>query len=93
MRKLQHTLPKRPQAKIFKSFTRLNLDYSDVVYDRASNELCLQSLESLQYSAAVIITEAFRGTSSKKFSQELGLETLKSRPLVSKLCLLYKLIK
>ena len=78
---------------IYKSFIRPHLDYGDVVYDRASNESFHQSLESLQYNAAIAITGAIRGTSSEKLFQELGLETLKSRRWLRKLCLFYKLIK
>ena len=73
---------------IYKLFVRPHLDYEDVVYDRVSNELFHQSLESLQYNAAIAITGEIRGTSSEKFFQELGLETLKSRRW-----LFYKLIK
>ena len=40
---------------IYKSFAKPLLDYGDVVYDRASNESFHQSLESLQYSAAIAI--------------------------------------
>ena len=49
---------------IYKSFIWPHLDYDDVVYDRAFNESFHQSLESLQYSAAIAITDAIRGTSS-----------------------------
>ena len=52
---------------IYKSFVRTHSDYGDIVRrDRASNELCHQSLESLQYSAAIATTEEIRGTSSEK---------------------------
>ena len=50
------------------------------------------SLESLQYSAAIVITRAIRETSSEKLLQELGLETLKSRRWLRKSYLFYKLI-
>ena len=36
------------------------------------------------------ITGAIRGTSSEKLFQELGLESLKSRLWLRKLCLFYK---
>ena len=80
MRKSQPTLPTRKSlVTIYKSFIRPHLDHGDVVYDRALNELFHQSLESFQYSAAIAITETILGTSSEKLSQELGLETLKSK--------------
>ena len=78
---------------IYKSFIRPHLDYGHVVYDRASNESFHQSLESLQYNAAIAVTGTIRGTSSENLFQGLGLETLKSRRWLRKLCLFYKLIK
>ena len=70
-----------------------HLDYGEVIYDRAYNTSLHQNLESLQYSAAIAITGAIRETSSEKLFQELGLETIKSRRWLRKLCLFYKLIK
>ena len=64
-----------------------------MVYLRTFNESFHQSLESLQYSTAIAITRVIRGKSSQKLFQELGLETLKSRRWLRKLCLFYKLIK
>ena len=63
--------------KIYKTFIRPHLDYGDAIYDRAFNEPFHQRLESIQYNAAIAITETIRGTSSEKLFQELGLETLK----------------
>ena len=93
LRKFQSTLPRKSLVTIHKSFIRPYLDYGDVIYDRASNESFHKSLESLQYSAAIAITGAIRGTSSEKLLQEIGLETLTSRRRLRKLCLFYKLIK
>ena len=77
LRKLQPTLPKKYLVTINKSFISPHLDYNDVVHDRASNESCHQSLEFLQYSAAIVITGAIRGISSEMLSQKVGLETLR----------------
>ena len=49
------------------------------MYDQASNESFHQRIESIQYNAAIGITSAIRGTSSKKLYQELGLEPLRSK--------------
>ena len=43
------------------------------------NESFHQRIESIQYKAAIAITDAIRGTSSEKLYQELGLESLRSR--------------
>ena len=87
----QPTLPRKSTVTIYKSFIRPHLDYGEFVYERP-NESFQQSFESLQYSAAIAIAEAIRGTSSEKLFQELGLETLKSTRWLRKLCLFYKLI-
>ena len=42
------------------------LDHGDVNYDRASNESCHQSLESLHYRAAIAVSWAIRERSSEK---------------------------
>ena len=72
LRKFQLTLPRKSLLTINKSFIRPHLDYGDVIYDRAYNESFHQNLESLQYSAAIAVTGAIRGTSSEKLFQELG---------------------
>ena len=74
LRKFQPTFPRKSLVTIYKSFIRPNLDYGDVIYDRDYNESFHQNLESLQYSAAISITGAIRGTSSEKLFQELRLE-------------------
>ena len=70
---------------IYKSFIRPHLDYGDIVYDQAFNESIHKNLEFIQYNAAVAITGAIRGTSSARLSQELVLESLKSRGWLRKL--------
>ena len=74
LRKFQPAFPRKSLVTIYKSFIRPNLDYGDVIYDRDYNESFHQNLESLQYSAAISITGAIRGTSSEKLFQELRLE-------------------
>ena len=90
LRKFQQILPRQSLITIYKSFIRPHLDYGDTVYDRAFNESFHKNLQSIQYNAAIAITGAIRGTSSEKRFQELGLESLKSRRWLRKLCLFYK---
>ena len=71
-------------------FIQTHLDYGDIVYDRAFNESFHENFESTQNNAAIAITGAIRGTSSDTLFQELGLESLKSRRRLRKLCLFYK---
>ena len=72
-------------------FIRPHLDYDNIVYDRAFNELFDTNLESVEYNAAIAITGTIRGISSEKLFEELGLESLKSRRWLRKLCLFYKI--
>ena len=60
----------------------LHLHYGDIFYDRGFNESFHKNLESIQCKVA--ITEAI--TSSEKLCQELGIESLKSRRWIRKLC-------
>ena len=89
--RFQQILPRQSLITIYKSFIRPYLDYGDIAYDRAFNESFHKYLESINYNAAIAITGAIRGTSSEKLFQELGLEYLKSRRWVRKLCLFYKI--
>ena len=83
-------LPRHSLIAIYKTFIRPHLDYGDVIYDRAFNELLFhQRLESIEYNAAIVIAGTIRGTSSEKLFQELGLETLKSKRWFRKLYLFY----
>ena len=91
LRKFQQIFPRQSLITIYKSFIRSHLDYGDIVYDRAFNESFHKNLEPIQYNAAIAITGAIRGTSSEKLFQELGLESLKSRRWLRKLCLFYKI--
>ena len=45
----------------------------------------------VQYNAAIVITGANQGTSREKLYKELGLQTLKSRSWLKKLCCFYKI--
>ena len=59
--KFQLILSRHSLITIHKTFTRPHLDYSDVIYDRAFNELFHQRLESFQYNAAIAIAGIIRG--------------------------------
>ena len=91
IRKLQPAIPRTALLTIYKSFLRPHLDHEDVIYDRAFNESFQNKLESVQYDAALAITGAIKGSSRKKFYQELGLESLKAWRWYRKLCLFIKL--
>ena len=79
LRKLRHSIPGKPLLSIYKTFLRPHLHYCDVIYDKPHNEKFTDTLESIQYNAALAITGAMKGTSIEKLYNELGLEYLKDR--------------
>ena len=83
LRKLRHSIPRKPLLSIYKTFLRPHLDYCDVIYDKPHNEKFTDILESIQYNAAL----AIKGTSKEKLYNELGLEYLKDRRWMRRLCL------
>ena len=93
LQKFQGILPRTSLVAIYKLFTRIHHDSGDIIYDQIFNESFHQRIESIQYNQAIAITGAIRGTSSEKLYQELGLESLRSRRWLRKLCLFYKIDK
>ena len=90
---LSRTLPRKSLVTLYKSFARPHLDYADVIYDQPHNETFCNTLESIQYNAALAITGAIRGTSKERIYQELGLESLRNRRWFHRLCVIFKVIK
>ena len=93
LRKLQNILPRGSLLTIFKSFVRLHLDYGDVIYDQSFNNSFYQKIGSIQYNAALPITDAIRGSSRTKSYHELDLEPLQQQRWYRKLFYFFKLIK
>ena len=89
LRKFQQILSRQSLITIYKSFIWSHLDYGDNVYGRAFNKSFDKNLKSIQYNKDITINGAIRGTSSEILFQELGLESLKSRRWLGKLCLFY----
>ena len=66
-------------AQIFKIYVRQHLDYVDIIHHEHDPEMhrhFTQKLEQTQYSAALAVTGAWRGTSKQKIYNKLGWETL-----------------
>ena len=91
LRKLRHSIPRKPLLSIYKTFLRPYLDYCDVIYDKPHNERFTDILESFQYNVAPAITGAIKGTSKEKLYNEFGLEYLKDRRWIRRLCLVHKI--
>ena len=68
--------------QIYKLYVRPYLDYGDIIYHRHDPEM-LQNFtirpEQTQYSAALAVTGAWRGTNRQKIYMELGWESLYNR--------------
>ena len=89
IRKLLTLHPKAPLITIHKWFIRPQLDYGDMVYDQTFNMSFQQKMGTIQYNAALAITDAIRCSSREKLYQELDLETIQQRCWYRKLCCFY----
>ena len=80
-----------------KLYVRLHLDYGDVSYDvpqkvGVSENYMMNRLKSVQYSAALAVTGAWRETSRDRLYSELGWESLGSGRWSRHLILFHKFI-
>ena len=88
---LEHIFPRHSLVAIYNSFDKPHLHYCDIIYDQPNNESFCNKIERVQYNAALAITGAIRGTSQTKLYHELGLESLKFRRWMRRLCMFYKI--
>ena len=102
LRFLSKYLPRHTLNEMYKLYVRPHLDYGDVIYHIPHN-ICefshsviltnqMEKLESVQYSAALAVTGAWKGTSREKLYDELGWESLNLRRWSRRLILFYKMI-
>ena len=102
LRFLSQYLPRHSLNDIYKLYVRPHLDYGDVIYHIPHN-MCefshcfklsnqMEKLEAVQYSAALAVTGAWKGTSREKIYDELGWESLDLRRWSRRLVLFYKII-
>ena len=100
---LSKYLPRHTLNELYKLYVRPHLDYGDVIYHIPAR-VCefshsvflpnqMEKLESVQYSAALAVSGAWRGTSREKVYAELGWESLSLRRWSRRLNLFYKIIK
>ena len=74
--------------QIYKLYVGPHLDYGDVLYHQYDPNL----LESVQYSAALAVTGAWRGTNTDKIYEESGWESLYHRRCYRCMTLFYKIV-
>ena len=80
--------------QIYKLYVRPHLDHRDIIYHRYDPDFKLtftKRLESTQYSAALAVSGAWRGTNTDKLYEELCWEILYYRRWYRRLCHFYKL--
>ena len=83
-------------GQAYKLYTRPHLDYKDIVYHKFDPNMQLEfakKLEQVQYSVALAITGALKGTSRQRIYEELGWETLYHRRWYRQLCHFFSLNK
>ena len=62
LRRFQPILPRLSQLTIYKTVTRSQLDFAEVICDQAYNSSFHEKFRSLQYNACLAITGAIKGT-------------------------------
>ena len=80
--------------QIYKLYVRPHLDKGVIIYHKYDPEFKLdftKKLESTQYSAALAVSGAWRGTNTDKLYEELGWEILHCRRWYRRLCHFYNL--
>ena len=91
LRFLSEYVPRRTLNEMYKLYVRPHLDYRDVIYHIPQN-ICefshrvvltnqMEKLESVQYSTALAVTGAWKGTPRDKLYDELGWESMATRTL------------
>ena len=85
-------IKRKDKIKIYTSIIRPSIEYASVIYHNCSLSDS-KKIESLQKFAARVCTGAMRRTEYKALLRELGWESLKTRRLVSKGLLTFKIIK
>ena len=106
MKALFRTLSRKALLNIYTSFIRPHLDYCDIIHHKpTSDELSIfdyeyntcpnkrfnDMIESIQYNAALAITDCLQGTSRDKIYNELGLMSLYDRRNYRRLAFFYKI--
>ena len=99
---LSNYLPRHTLNELYKLYVRPHLDYGDFIYHIPptkcgySEDLKLnhqmEKLESVQYSAALAVTGAWKCTFRDKLYEELGWELLNLRRWSRRLVLFFKIV-
>ena len=91
LRALKFRIHRNSLQRIYFTFIRPLLEYSDVIWDNCSNE-CKTQLESIHNEATRIVSGAPKLCSIQKLLGELGWKTLQERRSKHKLIIFYKIL-
>ena len=75
----------------YKMHVRPHLEYGDIIFHDRSSDL-MNTLESVQYKAGLIVAGCWKGTSKIKLFKELGWESLSERRKFHRLTLYFKIL-
>ena len=81
LQKLWNLFRRTTLITIYKAFIYPHLDYSDILYDQASNKLFKEKLESCQYNACLALTGA-KGYVKRKNIWRIGIRVSSKSLLV-----------
>ena len=101
MKHLNYLLPLKTLNQMYKSLVRPHLDYCDIIYHIPQTvhphggitlNCHMESVEQIQYQAALAVTGAWQGTDRIKLYEELGWETLSDRRMSRRILQLHKIV-
>lgn len=98
--KTRLTLLRSSLIAIYKSFIRPHLERVDIIYGQPnkcfrqlfSNASFSDKIQSIQHNLKLAITSTIKSALKEKMYQELGLQTLRNRRYLMRLCYLYKTV-
>ena len=97
---LSRFLPLKTLDQMYKALVRPHLDYCDVIYhippkqDKFGVVLnsLMETVEKVQYQAALAVTGAWKGSSRSKLYEELGWESLSDRRCCRRILQIHKIL-
>ena len=91
MKFLSKYLTPKVLDQTFKMYVRPHLDYGDVIFHNQLVDM-MDSLESIQYQAGLIVSNCWKGTNKDKLYKQLGWESLAQRRIFRRFSLFYKIL-
>ena len=89
---MSRKINRKTKLFIYPSYIRPKLEYANIVYGSALNNIQSKALEDVQRKALLSCTGAYQHTSHIRLLQECGIEPLATRRKYFRLCHVYKII-